>query len=195
MIVIDDGEDAVEDLCAGRERITYIRLDRPTLLGTKLNLGIERARGVALQKMDDDDYYHPDFLRTAAVRLDASEGCIIAWDCFLVLMAGEGAARFSGHGWTVGGTLCFSRRLWERAPFRDLPRSVDRGFLTDHGYRVDRVCAPELYLVVRHGRNTWTHMENADTDECLRSLPVYSKSLEELMDAEDAAFYRGLPHF
>ena len=195
LIVIDDGEDSVEDLCAGRERITYVHLDQPTLLGTKLNLGIERARGAALHKMDDDDYYHPDFLRTAALRLDAAQGCIIAWDCFLVLMAGEAEPRYSGHGWAAGGTLCFSLKLWERAPFRDLPRSVDRSFLIDHGYRVDPVCAPELYLLVRHGGNTWTRMDDLDTDECLRSLPVYSKPLEELMDVTDVSFYRGLPHF
>jgi glycosyltransferase involved in cell wall biosynthesis len=195
LIVVDDGEDAVEDLCAGRKRITYIHLAQRTLLGTKLNLGIERASGVALHKMDDDDYYHPDFLRTAALRLDAAQDFVIAWDCFLVLMAGEAVVRYSGHGWAAGGTLCFFRALWERAPFQDLPRSVDRCFLIDHDYRVDPICAPELYLLVRHGANTWTRMNDLDTDQCLRSLPLYPKSLEELMDTDDASFYRGLPHF
>ncbi len=195
LIVVDDGDPTVEDLCAGRERISYFHTGQPTLLGTKLNFGIERARGAVLHKMDDDDFYHPEFLRTAAHRVNAAPDCIIAWDCFLVLMAGEGEPRYSGHGWAAGGTLCFSRKLWERAPFRDLPRSVDRGFLIDHEYRIDPVCRPELYLLVRHGRNTWTRMAERDTDECLRSLPVYSKPLDELMDAADATFYRALPHF
>ena len=195
LIVVDDGEDQVEDLCTGRERIRYIHLGRPTPLGTKLNLGVERAAGEILHKMDDDDYYHLDFLTTAVLRADAARDRIVAWDCFLVWIAGEAAPRYSGHGWAAGGTLCFFRPVWQRAPFRDLPRRVDRWFLIDHQYQVEPVCAPELYLLVRHGANTWTRMDDDDADERLRQLPRYSKPLEQVIEPADAAFYRALPHF
>ncbi|MEX2264217.1 MAG: glycosyltransferase family 2 protein [Bryobacteraceae bacterium] len=192
LVVVDDGEEPVGQLFQPTDRIVYVRLNRPASLGTKMNIGIARARGSVLQKMDDDDYYHPEFLETAVSHLAEGDRNIVAWDCFLVLFAGEREARFSGHGWASGGTLCFSRRLWERAPFRDAPRSVDRWFLTDHEYRITPVCAAERYLVVRHGRNTWTRMDEYDTDDWLQALPIHPKPLEELMSEADAVFYRGL---
>jgi glycosyltransferase involved in cell wall biosynthesis len=194
LVVVDDGENPVGKWCEGRERVRYLRLERVTPLGTKMNLGIERARGSILVKTDDDDYYHPEFLGAAAARLrqGKSDRQMVAWDCFLVLVAGEEELRFSGHGWAAGGTLCFSRRLWERAPFRDVPKSVDRWFLEDHGCRCAGVCEPEMYILVRHGRNTWTRMDTWETDDWLRRQPVHHKAIEELMPPEDARFYRRL---
>lgn len=194
LVVVDDGRKPVGKWCEGQERVRYLRLERVTPLGTKLNLGIEQARGRVLVKLDDDDYYHPNFLATAVARLRQGKSNlqIVAWDCFLVLVVGERDLRFSGHGWAAGGTLCFSRRLWERGRFRDVPKSVDRWFLEDHDYRCAGVSEPEMYVLVRHGRNTWTKMGEWETDAWLRRQPAHSKRLEELMPPEDARFYRRL---
>ena len=75
------------------------------------------------EKFDDDDYYHPGFLEMALAHLPVKnrDRSIVAWDCFLALERGDPQVRFSGHGWKVGATLCFTRALWERHPFRDLP--------------------------------------------------------------------------
>ncbi len=194
LIVVDDGE-PVESICAGLDRVRYIRLPQPTLLGTKLNLGIAAANGRIIQKLDDDDYYHPDFLRTAVDRLPVADrdDCLVAWDCFLILHAGERTPRYSGHGWKAGGTFCFSRSLWERRAFRDVPKSVDSWFLRDHQPKVIPVCEPEMYLLVRHGRNTWTRMQGGlDADDFLRTLPAHPKALELLVDGAAASFYASL---
>lgn len=63
LIVVDDGErfpvdQSALDSVGGR----VIRVPTGTPLGTKLNRGVEAARGVLCQKMDDDDWYAPDFL-------------------------------------------------------------------------------------------------------------------------------------
>ncbi len=195
LIVVDDGALSVEPLCRGRERVRYIRLDRPAPLGAKLNLGIATAEGGAIQKLDDDDYYHPGFLATAWARLRerAGDGSVVAWDCFYVLDTLDTAVRYSGHGWKAGGTLCFPRSMWQRRPFREVPRSVDSWFLHDHDPSVIRVCAPEMYLLVRHGRNTWRHMQGGlDADRFLRTLPLHPPGLDALVDPESAAFYRSL---
>jgi len=193
LVVVDDGEEPVEKTCSGLDRVRYMRLRRPTPTGTKLNIGIDRARGQILQKLDDDDYYHPDFLKTAVTHLEAAEWdrAVAGWDCFLILLAGELQARFSGHGWMAGGTLCFSRELWERAPFRDVPVNEDYWFLQDHEAEQIGVQAPELYLLVRHGGNTWMQFDNGfPVDEFVQSFPLYRKPLEELVDAPTLAFYR-----
>jgi glycosyltransferase involved in cell wall biosynthesis len=192
LIVVDDGAQPVAETCAGLCRVTYIRLDQPTLLGTKLNIGVKRSSGAIIQKLDDDDYYHPEFLQRAADQLrgQPSDRTLVAWDCFLVLLTGERRVRFSGHGWTAGGTLCFHRDLWERQPFRDAPRHVDTLFIEDHRPRIVKVCAPEMYILVRHGANTWTHLSGGvPVDAHFRRLPLYRKPLADLVEPIDRPFY------
>lgn len=194
LIVVDDGEEPVSDLCAGLSRVRYIRVETPTALGAKLNIGIEEARGNIIQKLDDDDYYDPEFLRIAANALTQGKpGNLVCWDCFLVFLAGEKNARFSGHGWAVGATLCFERESWREKPFRNLPRNVDFWFLQDHEGEQTRVCAPEYFMVVRHGVNTWKgERDETEVDTHFRTLPEYRTSLSVLLDAQDALFYRSL---
>lgn len=194
LIVVDDGEPAVADLCSGLDRVHYVRLHEPASLGRKLNIGVQQARGTIIQKLDDDDYYHPEFLARAVRNLPARarEHCLVAWDCFLILLAGQRAVRFSGHGWTVGGTLCFHRELWERVNFRDVSHAEDYWFLKDHQPRLVKVCTPELYIVVLHGRNTWKTMHGGEVDDYFQRLGVYHKPLDTLIEPLDRMFYRAL---
>jgi len=197
LIVVDDGEDPVSDLCAGDPAIRYVRLNHRTPTGLKLNIGIEHARGEIIQKTDDDDWYGPAFIETAVTRLQAPhlarDAAIVAWDCFLVLLVGDGVVRFSGHGWTTGGTLCFDRKLWLACPFREVWGGVDGHFLRDHPVQIERVCAPETYMVVRHGCNTWTMMDLGETtDHYLGACPVYCHDVEGLTGSQGVEFFRGL---
>jgi glycosyltransferase involved in cell wall biosynthesis len=196
LIVVDDGRKSVGDLCRGIPRVRHIQLYKPANTGTKLNIGIERARGDILQKVDDDDYYHPDFLKLAAARLPSqpSVRTLVAWDCFLVLIAGEMKLRHSGHGWEAGGTFCFHRSLWELKPFRDVAKNEDYWFINDHRPRIRRVCAADYYMLVRHGRNTWQLMHGKPVDSYFRSLPPYRKELEAVVPPEDLTFYRSLQY-
>jgi glycosyltransferase involved in cell wall biosynthesis len=196
LIVVDDGRRPVGKLCQGANGVTYIRLSRPTPTGTKLNVGIEAARGMLIQKLDDDDYYNCEFLEISSTRLSA--GCpdraLVAWDCFLVFIAGEGTLRESGHGWTAGGTFCFHREMWRRTPFRDVAVDEDAWFLIDHQPEIIPVCAPDQYvLLVRHGRNTWNRMEHGeDATAFLRRWATTERSLDTVFDAESERFYRSL---
>src|SRR5947208_3775888 len=96
LVVVDDGQEKVEEIFRDQPRVRYLRMEKPTSLGRKLNLGIAQARGDILQKLDDDDFYHPDFLRHAVGALGPSSASIVAWGCFLVLLPGEDRLRFSG---------------------------------------------------------------------------------------------------
>lgn len=198
LVVVDDGETPVGRWCRGIAGVKYVRLSRRTPTGAKLNLGIELAAGAILQKMDDDDYYAPGFLATSVGRLQASSSkrAIAAWDCFLVHLAGSPGLHFSGHGWMAGGTLCFRRALWESAPFRDVARDEDAYFLEDHAGcpRLRIRSAPEQYVLVRHGSNTWKRLpDGTQVDGFARALAEYPKPMSEVVgDAEAARFYARL---
>ena len=193
LIVVDDGEEPVAESCGGLARVRYIRLHQSTPLGKKLNIGVCAADGTIIQKLDDDDYYAPDFLERAvrALSTHAPKRTVVAWCCFLVLLPGEDQLRHSGHNWAAGGSLCFRPELWRRAPFRDLP-GPDSVFLKDLQPNLVRVCAPESFLVVRHGQNTWTQWGTETVDQYFQRLPVYPKPLDALVDPQDLPFYRSL---
>jgi len=193
LIVVDDSDRPMRDLCEGRPRVRYLRLTRFTPLGKKLNLGIEAACGDVLFKLDDDDYYGPGYLATSVRHLPNRDlhRTIVTRCCFLILMAGDPQVRHSGHGWQPGGTFCFHRALWERHPFRHRRRSVDSWLLRDARPRVVRVCRVEQYVLVRHGRNTWNAMTNGQTaDEFLSERAPFVKPLRQIMPAVDRRFNR-----
>lgn len=196
LILVDDGDEPCDDLLpTDDERIHYLRLPQTTRLGRKLNLGIERARGSILQKLDDDDFYHPEFLSTMVKALppEDEEPAIAALDRFVVLLAATGELRDSGSGWSAGPTLCFHRSVWERVPFRNAPRAVDQFFLQDAGVRCVKVRRPELLILVRHGGNhLWQRLGGRRVDEFFRRRPAYGKSLRELVSAADLRFYESL---
>jgi O-antigen biosynthesis protein len=196
LIVMDDGADCVQDLCAGTAAVRYVRLKQRTTTGSKLNIGVELARGAIIQKLDDDDFYSPSFLETALSAFhgakSAKQDFVVAWDCFLFLPRGSKVVRFSGHGWVGGGTLCFPREFGRQQPFRDVVRHEDDYFFQDHHVEPVRVCAPEMYMVVRHGRNTWTGERADAVDTYISALPVYPKTLRAVVGEHNFEFYSRL---
>lgn len=194
--MVDDSDRSNATLCRGVPGVRYLRLTRPTPLGTKLNLGIAEARGDVVQKLDDDDYYAPEFLAQQAERLplEGRDGTIVTRCCFLVAMAGREGVWHSGHGWRPGGAFCFHRELWRRQAFRDTAWSEDTQLLRDLNPRVERICDAEKYVVMRHGANTWRKVAARDgkvtVEEFFGRGRRYEKGLAELMPEEAARFYR-----
>jgi glycosyltransferase involved in cell wall biosynthesis len=177
--------------------VKYLRLDRRRSLGAKLNLGIELAAGTLIQKLDDDDYYAPGFLATSVARIRNSRlrRSIAVWDCFLALLVTEPklALYYSGHGWLAGGTMCFRRSIWEEAPFRKITWGEDSAFFEDHPGPRLRICAPEQYIIVRHGRNTWRRfVDGRRVESFFRERRPYRKSLAEVAGDQAAGFYARL---
>jgi glycosyltransferase involved in cell wall biosynthesis len=196
LVIVDDsaGGPAV-DWSSPDERIVHVATAAPTVLGAKLNMAAASSSGSIIQKLDDDDYYHPEFLATlvGALRGSADPRAVSGLDCFVVYLAGTGELRTSGHGWFAGGSLCFSKGLWERRGFREVGRAVDWYFLRDNGCHRVRVCRPELYMVVRHGYgHTWRRMGEVDVTDYFRGRSPWPGDLAGLVPESDIPFYRSL---
>jgi glycosyltransferase involved in cell wall biosynthesis len=195
LLIVDDGADSCEALLPKDEGIRHLRLDGFTPLGTKLNIGIGASKGTIVQKLDDDDYYHPDFLKTTVSALLGHDPLysVAGFDSFLVLIGATGELKFSGTGWCAGGTLCFYRKLWEKRPFRDVPKAVDWWFLKDHSPQRIKIQNPELYILLRHDAgHLWTDMGRLDVTNYFQGRPNYHKSLKDIIYEEDLSFYKGL---
>ncbi len=207
LIVVDDGElhpatrEAVERV-GGR----LLRLQEPATLGTKLNLGVEAARGVFCVKMDDDDWYGPRYVETmvTAIHDRSVETCrptIAFLTPFLFFDIASWVVRRSDDGNVPGATLVFAREDWAEAPFRGLSSNEDMWFYRDQlalGVAPLPVRAPEIYLAVRHTASTadrahtWDlQWHGEELDSYLLRRPVYRRP-ESLLPRWATAAYKEL---
>jgi glycosyltransferase involved in cell wall biosynthesis len=208
LIVIDDGARYPADEGAVRAVGGRLLRTRPgTPLGEKLNLGVREARGALCQKMDDDDWYAPEFLATMVEVLRASQtgACrpTVAYLApFLFFDVPRWELRVSQANHAPGSTLLFSREDWEARPFRAVAVHEDAWFLMDQrrrGVTTLPVRAPERYLAVRHGQgagdrgHTWTHQANGSTVETfLAGLATHPDPPEALLPDWVLPTYRAL---
>jgi glycosyltransferase involved in cell wall biosynthesis len=208
LIVVDDGDrfpaDPAEVAAVGGQLLS---LPSGTPLGSKLNAGIEIARGRLIQKMDDDDWYGPGFLAAMVERLDTAwrDACrptLVFLSPFLFFDLARWEIRRSLSGHLPGATLLFPRDLWDEQPFRPLPGDEDVWFLFDQarlGASTLTVDAIDTYLAVRHAGlsldrgHTWTHQGSGEAlDDYTLRLEPYGRSPEELLPAWVITAYRAM---
>ena len=198
LIIVDD-EDRTEtstaDIIPDDPRISYSWV-KPMPLGAKLNHGVAQAKGVVIQKLDDDDWYHPWFLSTmvATMAPKGFSNVMGSTSTFLVFLKETGELKHAGHTWFIGGSLAFSKDVWAKKPFEEIMSGEDDRFIKDHGTaRKVATVDPELYMVVRHGQgHAWVTERGKDVDQFFGARPLYGKPLEAFMAADEAVFYRNL---
>jgi glycosyltransferase involved in cell wall biosynthesis len=210
LVVVDDGLrwPAISDAVT-RSGGRLIRVEPGTPLGTKLNRGIEASRGVLCQKMDDDDWYGPDFLQHMVNAWRKTQRHL----SLPVIMAGSPHPVFDLKRWEVrtppvggvaGGTLLFARQVWEQRPFRPIVKAEDGWFILDQsrfGTRLMRVDVRDSYLLVRHGGigvdrgHTWRYWWNQTVEEAISHLQIYRGPDDVLPDWAVTAYaeIRGAP--
>ena len=208
LIVVDDGErfpadEAAATVAGGR----LLRMPPGTPLGSKLNAGIELARGFLIQIIDDDDWYGPEFLGGMVGALAASwetacQPTLVFLSPFLFFDLARWDVRRSTKGHLPGATLLFPRDLWQEQPFRPLPGDEDTWFLLDQtrlGTVVVQCEALTSYLAVRHTRiasdrgHTWVHQGTGELlDDFTRRLPVFGQPPEALLPDWAVEAYRRL---
>ena len=143
------------------------------IFGDVLNAAAEAARGDVVLKMDDDDWYSPDFVADL-LRARAYSGADLVGtaDEFYYLATRDQTVQRRHPGefytqWVAGGTLMLARSLLaEVGGFAAVPRGVDRHLL-------DALLAVGAVVYRTHGlgyvlrRNAEGHTYDADLDKIL----------------------------
>jgi glycosyltransferase involved in cell wall biosynthesis len=191
LVVVDDGEGEV----VVPEGARYIRVPTGTSIGAKLNLGCEAAKGSILQKLDDDDYYRPDFIERMMKHSTQYPLFITGPGSFLILLAREGRLVSSGGGF-FGGSMMFPKQVWQNRPFNEaVPVGEDKQFMRDNEM-VPRLTIPdaEIMMVVRHTLgHKWEKHYGRNVEQFFGKNPDYPKTLAGYLESpEDLSFYEGL---
>ncbi len=192
LVIVDDGEDAIDDLIPNDPRIRYQRLQARTALGSKRNLGCELAQGELIAHWDDDDWISPNRLSWQRARLAESQGdvCGAAELLHYRPQTGEAWLYRDPGGSTAhlaGGTLLYRRSVWQEHRFPDVSLGEVPAFLRripPGRIRILRDFAS--YVALIHPGNT--------TARNLRDARWERRPLDEvsrLLDV-DRAFYAGL---
>ncbi len=121
LIIVDDGDRfPVDPRDVAAEGGRLIRTRPGTPLGAKLNVGITATHGYLCLKMDDDDWYGPQFVETMVTRLlaewrDASQATMVGAAPFLIFDLARWAILQTVSSHTGGGSFVFRREDWKRA--------------------------------------------------------------------------------
>ena len=130
LIILDDGDDPVEDLVPDSTLIRYIRIDKKLTLGRKLNMGCAEAKGELIAHWDDDDWYSAGRITLQAECLERT-GCQLCGINDLLyhnLVTHQSFNyQYPAHlrTWLSGSSLFYRKELWEHNKFADINVGMD----------------------------------------------------------------------
>ena len=120
----------------GVERYTVLTEPRETTLGECLNLCVAAASGDVLTKMDDDDYYGPNYLADMLHALDYSKADVVGKHAHhMHFVSTEATVLRMPHKehqysrFVMGPTITARAEVFKAHPFEPLNRGEDTAFL------------------------------------------------------------------
>ncbi len=159
-IVIDDGEDSVEDLFKDVECVKYIRVNEKMKLGRKRNFMHEQSKGEIIVYMDDDDYYPPERVNHAVNRLRSRPEALAVGSSivFIYFNDMDKIYQFGPYGPThaTAGTFAFKRKLLEQTRYDDDAEiAEEKKFLKNYQIPLVQLDPMKAILVFAHQDNTF----------------------------------------
>jgi len=162
LVIVDDGDDPIEDTLIGVPNVTYVRLDEKKTIGEKRNIGISKAMYDVIAFMDDDDVYPNNSIleRTAMMLKSPSKECafcsvipcydIIKYSSFmnvppLTLNMSERVSE---------ATLIFTKKFWEERKFSDVQIAEGDAFIRGREHMCREISPQEVIVSLVHSINT-----------------------------------------
>ncbi|MFE4080488.1 glycosyltransferase [Paenarthrobacter sp. YIM B13468] len=159
-------------------QLTLLEEPESLSLGACLNRCVAESTGAVLTKMDDDDYYGPDYLRDQVNALQYSGADVVGKLAHFMFISSRNAAVYRfGHmehrfsHMVMGPTIMAKRSVFEEHPFEDRSRGEDTAFLnavTQAGGKIYSSDRYNYYQLRSGSGHTW----NASDDELLASGEV-----------------------
>ena len=162
LVIVDDGDDPIEDTLIGVPNVTYVRLDEKKTIGEKRNIGVSRAMYDVIAFMDDDDVYPNNSVleRTAMMLKYNKKEC-----AFCTVIPCYDIAKYSSFmnappldlhmsERVSEATLIFTRKFWEERPFGDTQIGEGNAFIRGREHMCRELSPQEVIVSLVHPKNT-----------------------------------------
>ena len=162
-VIVDDGEDSIEDTLIGIPNVTDVRCESEMSISAKRNLGVEKAMYDILVTMDDDDVYPENSIlhRVAMMLKDPAKECafcttipcydITKYSSFMNVppMTLPMSQRVSE------ATLVFTRAFWQAHKFDETVKVAEGDAFIRGREQMCRELSPQEVIVsLVHPKNT-----------------------------------------
>jgi hypothetical protein len=161
-IIVDDGEDSIEDTLIGIPNVKYIRCDKPMTIGEKRNLGVESAMYDYICMMDDDDVYPENSIlfRITMLLKEPLRECVFCTTipCYditkftsfmnvppITLKMSERVSE---------ATLCFTKKFWEERKFDDIQIAEGNTFVQGREHMCRELSPQDVIVSLVHTKNS-----------------------------------------
>jgi len=162
LIIVDDGDDPIEDTLIGLPNVVYVRLDEKKTIGEKRNIGISKAMYDIVTFMDDDDVYPNNSVleRTAMMLKTPSKECafctvipcydIVKYSSFM----NAPPIRLPMSQRISEATLIFTKKFWEERKFGDTQVAEGDAFIRGREHMCRELSPQEVIVSLVHPKNT-----------------------------------------
>lgn len=162
LVIVDDGDDPIEDTLFGVPNVTYVRLDEKKTIGEKRNIGVEKAMYDVIAFMDDDDVYPNNSVLERVAMMLKSPGK----ECsFCTVIPCYDIAKYSSFmnappivlpmsQRVSEATLTFTRKFWQERRFGDTQIAEGDAFIHGREYMCREISPQEVIVSLIHPRNT-----------------------------------------
>jgi len=161
-VIVDDGEDSIEDTLFGVANVKYVRSEPGMTIGEKRNLGVQNAMYDVIAMMDDDDVYPNNSVihRVAMLTKSPRKECVFSTTipCYdikkyssfmnvppLTLRMSERVSE---------ATLCFTKKFWEANKFDSIQIAEGNAFIHGRESMCREVSPQEVIVSLCHPKNT-----------------------------------------
>ena len=158
-IIVDDGDDCIEDLVKDHPNVKYHRYEKKMKLGKKRNLMHEKSKGDIIVYMDDDDYYPPTRIEHAVKMLTASKHLVAgASEIYIYFKHVQQMWQFGPYGpnHATAGTFAFKRELLQITKYNEEKSlAEEKEFLKSYSIPMIQLEPKQTILVFSHTQNTF----------------------------------------
>jgi len=174
-VIVDDGDDPIEDTLLGVSNVRYVRLDKKTSIGEKRNLGVEAAMYDTILMMDDDDVYPNNSVlhRVAMLLKEPKRDCVFSTTipCYDIqkymsfMNVPPIALPMSQR--VSEATLGFTREFWQERNFMSLQIAEGDTFIYGREERCREVSPQDVIVSLTHSGNTSSRkVPEGDSNGC-----------------------------
>ena len=159
-VIVDDGEDKIEDLIKDMTNVVYVKLPKKVPLGKKRNIMHDHATGSIIVYMDDDDYYPSTRVSHAVDELSKNPNILCA-GCSKIYVYFEDSNKIYSFGpynnyHATANTFAFKRELLEQTKYEDTAtRSEEKYFLKNFTIPMIQLNTIKTILTISHHHNTY----------------------------------------